>query len=250
MLGRREGVVAEIARIFRQRIPVFDDAFAVGGSAFLDRLGDQLDRIDAAGDPPQQRVVERDLGLEQPVDQFLALRRQLAGGIVAAALVADGIDLLPVGGLLDQAGDFARGHRRMTDERNVPVHRRAGVEHPRFHAGRDAPDHDDFGAGVFGAQHVRRHVGLGRIDIGLIDHVGAVLLERRHRRADRGHAITGGVADHGDLLHLEDLEAIVADGVVPLAVRRRHAERVREISWCRSGFRRRRDECSASWRAP
>ena len=65
------------------------------------------------------------------------------------------------------------------------------------------------------------HVGLGRIDIGLIDHLGAVLLERRHRGADGGDAIARGVADHGDLFHLEDVEAVIADGVVPLAVRRR-----------------------------
>ncbi len=68
----------------------------------------------------------------------------------------------------------------MADEGNVPVHRGAGVEHPRFHAGGDAPHHDDFGTGILGAQHIRGHVGLGGVDIGLVDHVGAVLLERRH----------------------------------------------------------------------
>src|ERR1035437_1167348 len=48
-------------------------------------------------------------------------------------------------------------------------------------------------------------------------------------RADRGYAIARGVADHCDLLHLEHFEAIIADSVVPLAVRRRGAEGVREF---------------------
>ena len=87
----------------------------------------------------------------------------------------------------------------------------------------------DFGAGVFGAQHVRGHVGLGGIDVGLIDDFGAVLLEGRHRHTDGSHAITRGVADHGNLLRLEDIEAIIAGGVVPLTDRRRHAERVRKF---------------------
>src|ERR1700754_643299 len=54
MLGRRERVVAEVARIFRQRVEIGDDAGAVGRSAGLDALGEQLDRIDPARDPPQQ----------------------------------------------------------------------------------------------------------------------------------------------------------------------------------------------------
>src|SRR5579862_4394447 len=96
MLGRREREIAEVAGIFRQRVPVFDDAFAVGRAALFDGLGDQIDRVDATGDPPQQRVLDRDVGLEQAIDQILALGGQFARGVVATALVADRVDLLPV----------------------------------------------------------------------------------------------------------------------------------------------------------
>ena len=103
------------------------------------------------------------------VDELLCARRQLAAVVVAAAAVADGVDLLPVLRLFDQALDLARRHRGMADEGDVPAHRRAGVEQARVHAGRGAPDDDRLGAGVPGAQHVRRHVGLRRLDIGLVD---------------------------------------------------------------------------------
>ena len=191
-----------------------------------------------------------DLALEHALDQILALRRQLAGGVVAAAAVADGVDLLPVGRLVEQAGDLARGHRGVADERHVPAHRGAGVEQARVHAGGDAPDHDRLGAGILGAQHVGRHVRLGRVDIGLVDHLGAVLLEAVDRGIDRGDAIAGGVADHRDLLHLEDVEAVVAHRVVPLACSTARCGRRWGIWLGRSGCRPRRDGCSASWRAP
>jgi len=88
-----------------------------------------------AATQPQQRIADHDVGLGQTIDQMLTFRRQLAGGIVAAALEADGVHPLPVGRLLDEASDFARSERWVTDERDVPAHGGAGVEHPRFHAG-------------------------------------------------------------------------------------------------------------------
>ena len=223
---------------------------AVGRARGLDRLGEQLDDVDAAGDPPQQRVVERDIGLGQPRHQILALRRQLAGGVVAAALVADGIDLLPVLRLLDEARDLARRHRRMADERHVPAHGGADVEHARLHAGRDAPHHDRLGAGILHAQHVRRHVGLGRIDIGLIDHLGAVLLEGGDGGADRGDAVAGGVADDRDLLHLENVERSSCAPRRPTGCSRAPCGRHWETSRGRSASRPRRGGCSAFSRAP
>jgi len=126
-----------------------------------------------------KRIADHHIGLEETIDEILALRRQLAGGIVTAALVADGVDFFPVRGF------SRRGRRfRLTTLTDDPRTRRPsssprGIEHSRFHAGGDAPDHDHFGAGISGAQHVRRHVGLSGIDVGLIDHIGAVLLERR-----------------------------------------------------------------------
>src|SRR3954471_12024983 len=48
MLRRREAVIAEIAGIFGERVPVRDDPGAVARPAFRDGLGDQFDGVDAA----------------------------------------------------------------------------------------------------------------------------------------------------------------------------------------------------------
>ena len=82
---------------------------------------------------------------------------------------------------------------------------------------------------VLRAQHIRRHVGLGRIDIGDINNVCAILLQRLRRIFGRSYAVTSGVGDHRDLLHFQDLDAIGANRVVPLSVRGRGAERVWEF---------------------
>ncbi len=114
----------------------------------------------------------------------------------------------------------------MADEGHVPAHPGTGVEQAGIHAGRHAPDHDRLGAGIAGAQKVGGHVGLGRIDVAEIDHLGSVLLERGGGSLGGGDAVAGRVADHRDALHLQHLEAVAAHRVVPLGVGRGDAEGV------------------------
>ena len=127
------------------------------------------------------------LPLTQSIDRSWLRGGSLPAASIAAALVAEDVDLLPVRGLLDQAGDLARGHRRDGRRRGRPSSCVARVLNIRASMPVETLQTTIASAPAFlGAQHVRRHVGLGGIDVGLIDHVGAVLLECGDRGADGG----------------------------------------------------------------
>jgi hypothetical protein len=71
----------------------------------------------------------------------------------------------------------------VTDKRDVPVHRGA-VLNMRASAGRNVPT-TITSAPAFWRAACRRHIGLGRVDIGLINNVGTIFLNRGD--AYRGH---------------------------------------------------------------
>ena len=223
MLLRCEADVAVDAGPRLELVPVAHDLVGRTAAAALDRLGKHARGIVAQRDPPQQRVAHLDLFLGQAGHEIRRARRQLA--VLAEADVAEivRVDLVPVFGLLQERLGLARAQGRLADHRHVPAHGAARVQ-TRQEAGVDAPRHDDLRPGVAHAQQFGLEIGIGRINMARVDHIGALGLQHRHVGLHRRRAVARGVADDRRLLELQHVHGVVIGCSADLLVGRRVAE--------------------------
>ncbi len=162
----------------------------------LDRVGDDVRRVVADGDPPKQRVADLDLVGAQPLEKLppcaAAVCRQLSklelrklfwytlsqySGLASSALVwPEPSVVCPTIGTSQPISE-----RVLMMRDRKPAFTLHGMI--------------TCGAGIAHAQQLRLQVGVAGIDVALIDDRRTFRLQHRHIGFHRSGAVAGGVAD-------------------------------------------------------